>query len=91
MVRLNLFVNQVPEVLIVNVFQKCFNGLSHRSGKNISAMVRTPDEMVGRLIDPTSLRFNLNHGSNPNHFQNCSQEQFLPQLKSRVSLLQEVL
>jgi hypothetical protein len=101
MARLNFFADHLPAVLVANGFQKCFNGLSNGTGKNVPTILRTPDQMVGRLIDTTSLRFNLNHVSNPNNFKNCSQEQFLEVvsiqqtahhlLRSRFSLLQKVL
>jgi hypothetical protein len=44
-------------------------------GIGLQAMPKT------KLAIPTILRVHLNPVSNPNNFQNCPQEQFLPRLK----------
>ena len=90
-VGLNFIAGQHPEVLVQYGFQKCFNGLGRSAGKNISKILRTPDQMVRCLTDTDFLRFNISHVSNPNKFISDSQGQFLPRPKPLVFSLQEFL
>lgn len=62
-IRLNLLGDHRPAPLHANRVQHCPSFLSNRSGQHIAPILRTPDHMVGSLIDAITVCDDIDHAS----------------------------
>ena len=81
-IRLNLFFNHTPPFFFANNGNFLRKKLSDRSYQDAFPILRTPDQMVGGLIDKVSTMLNFNHKPIV---------RFLPLLKQEVSCASGVL